>query len=83
MKIFEAVYIFDHNPISCYRHRRGTLALQLVKEIHHYNEENEATRFWSMNQRGSPHCGTLLSREVSYPLCVLCVLCCFSINFFT
>jgi hypothetical protein len=45
----EVVYIPDHILISCFRHRKGTLALQFLNERHHYIEENKEVRIWSMN----------------------------------
>jgi hypothetical protein len=49
------VDIHDHITISCCRHRKGNLALQLVKERHHYSKENKAVKLWSKTRRRSPH----------------------------
>jgi hypothetical protein len=73
MRTCEAWYIPDRILIYCFHHQRGSLALQLVNDIHHYIEKNKVVKLWSMAQTGSPLQGwNSLSSEVSYPLCVLC-----------
>jgi hypothetical protein len=79
----EAIYIPDHISISCCRHRKGTLALQLVKERHHYIEENKAVKLWSMTQRGSPHRVNFVIKESVISIMCIMFLCFFSMNFCT
>jgi hypothetical protein len=83
MRTCEAVYIPDHILISCFHHEKGTLALQLVKERHHYSEENKVVGIWSMTQRSSPHrVNSVIKGSVISIMCIM-FLCCFSMNFRT
>jgi hypothetical protein len=51
------VYIPDHIPISCCHHQKGTFSLQLVKERHHYSEENKAVKLWKQESKRYPTLG--------------------------
>jgi hypothetical protein len=78
MRTYEFVYIPDHILISCCRHRKWTLALQLVKETHHYSEENKVIRLWSMTRRGRPHwVNSVIKQSVISIMCIM-FLCCVS-----